>query len=519
MIRGGTVFDGAAPTGFDADVLIRDGVIEAVARRLPRHGAREIDAGGAWVTPGFVDAHSHGDLAVLSGLEMELRARAGVTTEIVGQDGLGFVGAPQRAADVMTELLRPITGEQPPTWWPTVEGYLRDVDSAAFARVATLVPHGVLRAGVMGSAPRRPDGAELQRMAALVTAAVADGAVGLSTGLSYPPALWSDTEELVALAGAVSPGTCRYVTHLRDYGGGFEKAIEEALTVGRRSRQPVHLSHFHVSGPGRGGTAAAYLRTLESAARSGLEVTLDSYPYTSACTFLTSVLPTDLQELPGSVLARTLAEPSRATVVASALDIRGPGPTVSVGWDAVLLAGLAGTELRRWDGRAVSAIAAEERTTSGAIVVEAVRRLAGNGCILVPQGHLDNIRAIASAPHQVAGSDGIPGSGVPHPRASGTFLRFLRWARDGVIDVPVGEMVARMTGRTAELFGLPVGLLRPGCPGDVLVLDPAALCDGPDVGRHVPDAVRWSFLAGESVMAQGQWMAPRLPGLALRRGA
>jgi N-acyl-D-aspartate/D-glutamate deacylase len=165
----------------------------------------------------------------------------------------------------------------------------------------------------------------------------------------------------------------------------------------------------------------------------------------------------------------------------------------------------------------VSSIAAAEGTTSGAVVVETVRRLAGNACILVPQGHMDNVRTIASGRRQVVGSDGIPGSGVPHPRASGTFLRFLRWARDGVIPVPVGDMVARMTGRTARLFGLPVGVLAPGRPADVLVLDPAELADGPDLGRYAPRAVRWSFVAGHSVVDDGRWMAPRLRGLALRR--
>ena len=517
MIRGGTVFDGVAPAGIAADVRIQDGTIQAVSSGLSLDGAREIDAAGAWVTPGFIDAHSHGDLAVLSGLEMELRARAGVTTEVVGQDGLGFAGAPDRAADVISDLLTPITGECPPTWWPTVDGYLRYVDAGAYARVATCAPHGTIRAGVMGTAPRHATATERLAMASLVAEAMADGAVGLSTGLSYPPALWSDTDELVTLASAVPAGGCRYVTHLRNYGEGFGPALEEALQVGRRSGQPVHLSHFHVSGPGRAGAAGEYLARLEVAVAEGLDVTMDSYPYTSACTFLTTVLPPDLQGLPGPVVAAKLADANCFRTVARELDMRGPGPTVSVGWDSVLLAGLASTELAEWDSRAVSTIAVAEGKTSGEVVVEAVRRLAGRACILVPQGHMDNVRTIAGGPRQVVGSDGIPGSGVPHPRASGTFLRFLRWARDGVIPVSVAEMVARMTGRTAHLFGLPVGVLAPGRPADVLVLDPEALADGPDLGRHVPGAVRWSFIAGQGVVDDGRWAAPRLPGLALRR--
>jgi N-acyl-D-amino-acid deacylase len=519
VIRGGTVFDGAAPTGRAADVRIQDGRVTAVAPRLPRDGAREVDARDAWVMPGFVDAHSHADLAVLSGTAMELRARAGVTTELVGQDGLGFAPVTGAAAELMAEVLSPITGEEPPFEWAAVGDYLRTVDAGAFARVATLVPHGAVRAQVVGREPRPATAAECERIAAAVGTSMADGAVGLSTGLSYPPALWSRTEELVAAAAAMPRATDRYVTHLRDYGSRFDEAVEEALAIGMRSRRPVHLSHFHVSGPGRGGAATRYLERVRAVARQGTAVTWDSYPYTMACTFLTTVLPTDLQVLPGADLAARLADPAEAARVAARLDRDGPGATVSVGWDRVLLSGLSATPLAAWDARPIADVARSSGRTSGQVVAEVAHRLAGRACILVRQGHTVNVRVIAESPEQVAGSDGIPGSGVPHPRASGTFLRFLRWARDGVLDVGVGEMVRRMTGAAAGLFGLRTGRLAKGWPADLLVVDPAALDDGPDIGPWAPDAVRHSFLAGEPVLDDGRWLAPRLPGLAMRGAA
>jgi N-acyl-D-aspartate/D-glutamate deacylase len=518
VIRGGTVFDGVAPTARDVDVRIDHGRVTGIGPDLLRGGARELDARGAWVLPGFVDAHSHGDLAVLSGKAMELRAKSGVTTEIVGQDGLGFAPAAGAVAGVMAEVLAPITGEAPPAEWASVRDYLRAVDQGAFARVATLVPHGAVRAQVMGRSARPATREERKRMAAAVAAGMDDGAVGLSTGLSYPPALWSEVEELIDAAGAMPQGAGRYVTHLRDYGDGFDAAVEEAMTVGRRSGRPVHLSHFHVSGPGRAGTASRYLDVLREAMAEGVEVTWDSYPYTVACTFLTTVLPVDLQALTGDRLAQHLADPAHAAAAAARLDREGTGATIAVGWDQVLLSGLAGTVLRQWDSRTVADVARSQGRTSGEVVVEVVRRLAGRVCILVEQGHAENVRAIASSPQQVAGSDGIHGSGVPHPRASGAFLRFLRWARDGVVDVGVGEMVARMTSRTADLFGLPAGRIAEGRPGDLLVVDPGALDDGPDIGPWSPGAVRYSFLAGEPVLDDGRWLAPRLPGLALRSG-
>jgi len=128
------------------------------------------------------------------------------------------------------------------------------------------------------------------------------------------------------------------------------------------------------------------------------------------------------------------------------------------------------------------------------------------------------VRRIAREPGHVVGSDGILGSGVPHPRAAGAFLRYLRWARDGVVPVEPGAMVRAMTGATAELFGLPVGRLTPGAPADLLVVDPERLADGPDTGFWQPDAVRWSLIAGHPVVRDGRWTGMPLAGLALRRG-
>lgn len=515
LIRGGLVFDGVSPDGAVRDVVLTRGRIAEVGPHITGRAARIVDAAGAWVMPGFVDAHSHGDLAVLSGQTMEGRALAGVTTEVVGQDGLGLAPAEGVAAEMMTEVLAPIVGTDRATTWPTVTAYLGDVDRGAYARVATLAPHGALRAAVAGRAARPLTSAERDQLALLVENAVADGAVGLSTGLSYPPALWSDTAELVAATRAL-PGGLPYVTHLRDYGAGFDGALREALDVGARSECPVHLSHFHISGPGRAAGASAYLDLLDRAADRGVRLTLDSYPYVHACTFLTTVLPPRLQALPTADLLAELRDPEGARTASAEIDAAGTGATVAAGWEGLLLAGLDGTAFGAWDGRSVATVAAESGRTPGQIVAEVIVGVAGQACVLVEQGHLDNITRIASHPAQVGGSDGIPGCGVPHPRAAGTFLRFLRWARDGVLPVPVGETIARMTSRSAAVFGLDTGRLVPGAHADVLVVDPDALSDGPDTGPFTPTAVRHSFLAGEAVIDDGRWLAPRLPGLALR---
>lgn len=516
VLRGGTVFDGVAPDGSPRDVRIRAGVVAEVGPQLPTSGAVEVDVAGSWVVPGFIDAHSHCDLGVLSGHEMELRALAGVTTEIVGQDGLGPFPVTPESLELMAESLLPITGESVGAGWDRISGYLDEVDAGAFARAAVLVPHGAVRARVIGAADRAATGREVSAMQSLVAQGMTDGAVGMSSGLSYSPAQFATTEELIQLCKAMPAERGRYVTHLRSYGDAFDQALDEALSIAANSRRPLHLSHFHVSGPGRAGTAPRYLDVLNQAKGRGVQMSWDSYPYRSACTFLSSVLPAEVQSLTTAERLHLLTHMPES--VAQRLDVTGPGPTVAAGWEDIRLAGLAGTELRAWDGRTVAAVSRDAGISSGAVVSRILAEYAQTACMVVNQGHDENIKAIAADVRQVVGSDGIPGAGVPHPRAGHSFLRFLRWSRDGEIGVSVGDMVRKMTAQTAELFQLSTGRLSPGSPADLLVLDPELLDDGPDLGRSTPTAVRQSYIGGEAVVVDGQWLGRKLNRTALRGG-
>jgi N-acyl-D-amino-acid deacylase len=518
LIAGGLVFNGYGDPPVHADMLVRDGRVTAVGQELATDATRPLDADGAWVMPGFVDAHSHADLSVLSGEAMEVRAHAGVTTEIVGQDGLGYAPVSDASAELMAGVLAPITGvHSGAPGWPTIATYLDACDAGAYARVATLVPHGAVRATVTGMTDRPATQAERTDMAELVAAGMRDGALGLSSGLSYPPARWATTDELVAAARPAGTAGGRYVTHLREYGPGLQGAIDEALRIGRQAPIGVHFSHFHISGPGRDGQADAYLAPLGSARATGQEVSLDSYPYPVSCTFLGAVLPAWLQAQPTGALLASLRRPQTAARAAVELDANGPGATFAVGWDGLILAGLAGSADADLDGRSVAEAASLRGCSAGSLVVALAEAHDLLACVLARQGHLSNVRRVAREPGHVVGSDGILGSGVPHPRAAGAFLRYLRWARDGVLPIEPAAMIAAMTRATAQLFGLDVGRLEPGAPADLLVVDPSRLEDGPDLGGWKPDAVRWSLIAGQLVVADGTWLGRTLPSMALRR--
>lgn len=513
LLRGGTVFDGVSPRRSPGDLRIVDGRIAELGPDLPVDGSTSLDVEGLWVMPGFIDAHSHADAAVLTGEGMEARALGGVTTEIVGQDGLGLSFASGESHRIMADTLGPIAGTLPDEEFPDTRSYLDFVDRGAFARVATLIPHGTVRAMVMGRQLRDASEEERAAMRRLLQTGMDQGALGLSTGLSYAPALAATTTELIDVTGQL-PKDTPYVTHLRDYGPGLEESLEEAVKICSRSGLSLHLSHFHISGPGRAGTAGQFIERLHGA---GQEVTWDTYPYTAGCTFIGALLPRSVQSLNAPDLLAHTSDAAQAADLATELDTRGPGPTFAAGWDAIYVAGLQGTSLERWDYWSIARIAEETATSCGRAVLRLFVQAQGRACVLVDQGHPDNIRTLASNGNHLVGSDGILGSGIPHPRATNSFYRFLDWANRGLLNVSVEQMVARMTSRTAARFGLSTGSLAPGMPADVVVIQPEKLEEGPAIGPYTPSALQHSLIGGVPIVNEGSWQGSKLPGLATRR--
>lgn len=502
MIRGGSVFDGLGGGPLSADVRIRNGLIDAIAPDIGEAaGVPVIDATSRWVLPGFVDAHSHADLAVFDTAAIRVRHLAGVTTEIVGQDGLGFAPMVGDARAMVPKTMAPIAGtHSAPPKWRDVGEYLADANGAGTSRVGCLSSHGTIRLAVVGSAERPADADEIRSMRRSAERDAEGGACGLSTGLSYPPARSATAAEVAAVYEPFAERGLPYVTHLRSYGDGLDVAIEEAVEVVTRVGGALHLTHFHISGPGREGAAGRYVARLDTWRSQGVHVTLDSYPYTSGCTFLSGFLPANVLDGGHDRLQERLRDDGDA--IASDLDIHGPGPTVAVGWDRFVIAGLGGGSWAQFDGMPLTTIASRTGLTPGQTVVELCTAYPDGAAVLVEQGFLSNIATIASDEGHLVGSDGIMGLGIPHARATGTFVRFLHWAHDGTVDIPIGEMVRRMTSGPADLYRLgDVGRLAPGARGDVVVIDPARLDEGPERGAWRPEAIRNVLIDGVSIVA------------------
>jgi len=489
VIRGGTVYDGSGAPGVRADVALRGDRIVALGTNV-EHGVRELPATGLAVAPGFIDVHSHDDLAVLLDPEMSCKVMQGVTTDIVGNCGSGV--APFAAGLRRFRRLHPDASPAP---WNGFGEYLARVDETRPSlNVAVLMGHGTLRAGAMDNAQRPPSAAELDQMRSWVSEGVAAGAVGLSTGLIYEPGRYAKTDEIVALArvlGGAAGGL--YATHMRNEAGSLLEAVHEAIRVGEEAGVPVQISHHKASGRNNWGRVRDSLRLIDEARARGLDVTADQYPYTAGSTSLAAVIQN------------------------GAFRRDSPGGLGQLSADDVLIASAPAHPM--WEGQTLAALAAQW-TVDAPEAAERVVREEGEACFVVTFTMAEeDVRAVLAHPSTMIGSDGVPTGGKPHPRLYGCFPRVLgHYVREqNVLDLSAA--IHRMTAMPAAKFRLADrGAVRVGAFADLVIFDPARITDVAtyDDPRRFPSGIRAVYVNGVAVAQDGAHTGAR-PGRALHR--
>ncbi|HET8655188.1 MAG TPA: D-aminoacylase [Longimicrobiaceae bacterium] len=430
LIRNATVVDGSGGPAVRADVAL-DGDRIAAVGALEAWAAEEVhDAAGRVLSPGFVDVHTHDDTSVVRAPEMWPKLSQGVTTVVVGNCGIS--AAPVRLRGDPPDPMN-LLGRAEDFRYPTFRAYREAVDRARpVVNVAALVGHTALRSNQMDRLGRPASAAEIEAMCAELREALAEGAVGLSTGLMYASAFAAPTEEVMALAEPLADAGALYATHMRSEFAEILEAMDEAFRIGRHARVPVVISHLKCAGPDNWGRSGEVLAALE-AEREGHPVGCDCYPYTAGSSTLDLKQVTDRIEI---------------TITWS-----GPHPEV------------AGSSL------------AEIAAAWGTGLLDAARRLQPAGAIYHSMSEAD-VRRILAHPATMIGSDGLPDDPLPHPRLWGAFPRVLgHYCRDErIFSLP--EAVRRMTGLPAARFGLTGrGLVREGYRADLVLFDPDAVRD------------------------------------------
>ncbi len=521
--RGATVVDGTGAPGHRADVRVAGGRIAEVDPTcgLARPGA--VDATGLVLAPGFVDMHSHSDLRLLAEPDHLAKVSQGVTLEVLGQDGLSYAPVDDRTLPALRAQLAGWNGDPPEfDWdWRDVGGYLDRLDRGVAVNAAYLVPHGTVRMLVLGWDDRPATPAELDRMRAVTAKGLREGAVGLSAGLTYTPGAYADTAELAALCEVVAAHGGYFSPHHRSYGAGALAAYREVVELSLATGCPLHLAHATMNFPVNAGRAPDLLALLDEAAARGADVTLDSYPYLAGATYLSALLPSwAAAGGPDATLAR-LADPVTRERIRVEVEETGSDGChgVPVDWAAIEVNGVRLAEHADLVGRTVAASAARAGVApfelfAGVLVRERLR----TSC-LMHVGHEDNVRAIMRHPAHTGGSDGLLVGDRPHPRAWGTFPRYLaRYVRElGVLGLE--ECVAHLTGRAARRLRLADrGLVRVGHAADLVLFDPETVADTATFAepRQRATGIPHVLVNGVPVIADGE-PTGELPGRSVRR--
>ena len=426
--------------------------------------------------------HSHSDLAVLQDKEHLAKTTQGVTLEVVGQDGLSYAPVnPQTKAELAQQLAgwngKPEISKLD---FSSIGEYLDKIDQGSALNVAMLIPHGTLRMLVMGGAARYANENELNEMKTITEISMKEGAVGISAGLTYTPAIYAHDDELVELCKTVANHGGYYAPHHRNYGLGFLEAVDECLDISKKSNCALHLTHCHMSAPKYWGKAQLLIDKLSQAKINGVDVSLDSYPYLAGMTYLHAFLPSWISE-GGLKKAKERIENSDARAkLIHELKITGTDGNQGspVNWTAVIIAHVnrpdnnvaIGMNLQQYADRVKKDVA---EAYLDLIIDEDFE----SSCVIFA-GNEENVRTIMQHENHMIGSDGILFGKRPHPRAWGTFARILGvYGRDEKVLTLEGA-VARMTGRPAKRIGLTDrGFVKPNYLADLVVFDPKTVID------------------------------------------
>jgi N-acyl-D-amino-acid deacylase len=516
VIRDARVIDGTGAPSYRADVGVRAGRIAGIRRDgRPLTGRRTLDAHGLALSPGFIDMHAHSDLALLRDPEHTAKAAQGVTLEVLGQDGLSYAPVDDTTLAAVRKAVTGWNGDGSDIDfdWRTVGEYLDRLDTNFDGRgiavnAAYLIPQGTVRMYAMGWEDRPPTDAELARMRRLVAEGMAQGAVGMSSGLTYTPGMYAKDSELAELCRVVAAYDGYYCPHHRSYGAGALRAYAEMVDLAREAGCALHLAHATMNFGVNRGRAPELLALLDTALDGGADISLDTYPYTPGCTTLVAMLPSWAGEGgPDAVLAR-LRDEETAERIRHHLEVTGSDGChgVPIEWDTVEISGVSDPALAGHVGRTVRQTADERGEAPWATARRLLIEDRLGSTILQHVGHEENVRQIMRHRVHTGGSDGILQGDKPHPRAYGTFPQYLgRYARElGILSLE--ETVAHLTSRPAARLRLPDrGLVREGYRADLVLFDPGTVAAGStfEEPRRLPTGIPYVLIDGRFVIEDG----------------
>lgn len=512
LIKNAVIVDGNNTPKYQGSILIEDSIITKIGQ-VDESVDKIIDAKGRVVCPGFIDTHSHSDLMILVNPYNQIKIRQGITTEVLGQDGISMAPLPKAYISSWRKNIAGLDGESDEINWEyeTTDNYLKMMEEKGVGlNESYLVPHGNIRMEAMGLEGRPATDEEIKKMCDITRREMEAGALGLSTGLIYIPCAYSETKEVIEMCKVVAEYDGVFVIHQRSEADTIVDSMREVIEIGKKSGVRIHFSHFKICGKNNWKYLDEMLELLEEAKKEGIEVSFDQYPYAAGSTMLGVILPPWAHAGGTDELMKRLADKDQRDKMIYDMENGIPG------WDNFVdFAGL--------DQIFVTSVKTEKnKDLIGKNLLE-IGKIRGKDAynatfdLLLQEenavgmvdfyGLEEHVIKIMKRPEHNVCTDGLL-SGKPHPRAFGSFPRVLgKYVREQKV-LSIEEAIYKMTKKAADAFRIKNrGVLREGYAADILIIDMDKVTDK---GTYVdptqyPEGIDYVLINGKVVLEEGTY--------------
>ncbi|TCK97750.1 N-acyl-D-amino-acid deacylase [Natranaerovirga hydrolytica] len=482
-IENAYIIDGTNKSGYMGEIYIEKGIIQEVEKHIDGVFDKVIDAEGRVVSPGFIDTHSHSDLKVLVDNYISPKIHQGITTEILGQDGISMAPLPIQYVDDWRKNIAGLDGESDSINWNyiTTDGYLSELEyNGLITNAAYLAPHGNIRMEAMGLSNKKAKTKDIELMKDILQRELDAGAIGLSSGLIYIPCAYGDLKELIELNKVVAKNNGIFVVHQRSEANTIIDSMKEIIEIGRQSGVKIHFSHFKICGKNNWNKADEILKLLDDAKKEGIAVSFDQYPYTAGSTMLSVILP-PWAHAGGTnkLMARLQDHKARKKIIKDILK-------TNCKWDNfVEFAGLDGIYITSVKTEKNKIVIGKNLIELGAIkqkkpleaTLDLLLEEENSVGMIDYYGSEENVVAFLKREEQNVCTDGLLG-GKPHPRAYGAFPRVIYEYVMNQEVLKLEEAIYKMTGKPAEVFQLDKrGKIAPGYWADIVIFEKSEIKD------------------------------------------
>jgi len=517
ILKGGTIYDGLGIIPKYADIGIIKDKIAFIGNIEDECAHQIINVSGAVVSPGFIDLHSHADFALINSPMSQPKVLQGVTTEVIGNCGFSPAPTSKETYKLLQKSLLPILGTMKRCLrFETFSDYLSALSLIKTSvNVVSLVGHGTLRVMAMGFKRDIANEHQMELMKAAILESLDSGAIGLSTGLIYAPACYSNVKELEEFCRILADNDKIFAIHLRNESNMLFESVKESIELAKRTGVHLHISHLKISGEANWNQVDKILDLIDSARQKGVKVTCDQYPYVAGSSTVNVLLPQwalegGVQEMVKRLKRKDVRERIKKEFETG---IEGWDSLVKInGWDNIVLSYINNDFLKKKEGLTLKEISDSFGEDPAEVLFNIITESKGGASIIVFQQSEENLKEIMKKNYVAIGSDGLHTGEKPHPRLYGTFARILdKYVREQKI-LTLSEAIKKMTSLSADIIGLSNrGRIKEGCYADLTVFYPDLVKDTAsfsDPTRH-PKGIKAVIVNGTPVVLDGRHTGAR----------